>query len=56
MSPLPLPASLSLALLGTVCCGGHHTVTEVGRAVKLSTNWLQETWRPAASSTPLQWD
>lgn len=56
MSPLPLPASLSLALLGTAWPGGHHPDTEAGKMGKLSTDWHQEAWRLAAAATLLPWD
>lgn len=55
MHSLPLPASPTPALLGTVWPGGHCTDMKVGRVVKLSTGWYQETWRLAASATLLQW-
>lgn len=55
MSPLPLPASLSLALLGPAWPGGHHTDTEAGKMGKqhrLASGGLEA----AAAAILLRWD
>lgn len=46
------PASLSLALVGTLWPGGHHTDTEASKMGKLSTDWHQEAgkWLPLPPS------